>query len=176
MCFPYISDKCTSDIKRAAQQCSLPVRVVTTPGQKLKETLTSSKPLDKAKCPNTNCNTCECLDKGNCTASNVVYEITCLLSDCNSKYIGETYRPLHLRFIEHWRSANNPKAKSYVNKPLAKHYTAHHPNCKPKLSLKILEKASSTNNRKIREARLITKLKPSMNDRSEQIELRQYLI
>ena len=78
--------------------------------------------------------------------------------------------------MEHWRSAKNPTAQSYTNKPLAKHYNTQHPNTEPKLSVKILEKANSTNNRKIREARLISKMKPLINDRSEQIELRQYLI
>ena len=73
---PYLSDKCTANIKRAAQQCSLPIRVVTTPGQKLKDTLTSSKPLDKCNGPNINCVTCKCLVTGDCTTANIIYEIT----------------------------------------------------------------------------------------------------
>ena len=113
---------------------------------------------------------------GKRTTANVIYEITCTIPGCSEKYIGETYRPLHLRFMEHWRSTNNPAAKSYEDKPWAKHYSSQHPNTTPKLSLKILERASSTNNRKIREARLILNNKPSINDRSEQIELRQYLV
>ena len=173
---PYLSDQCTAEIKRAAQQYSIPVRVVTTPGRKLKDILTSSKPLDRAKCPNNKCVTCQCLVKGSCTASNVVYEITCQVSGCNSKYVGETYRPLHCRFIEHWRSAKNPTAQSYEDKPLAKHYTTHHPGLHPQLAIKIIERATSTNNRKIREARLIAQIKPEINDRNEQIEIRQYLI
>ena len=138
--------------------------------------LTSSRPLDKTQCPNLNCRTCQCLEKGDCTVSNVIYEITCTAPGCNANYIGETYRPLHLRFMEHWRSANNPTATSYVNKPLAKHYTAEHPNTKPSLLLKVLEKAYSTNNRKICEARLISKVKPKLNERSEQIEIQHYLV
>ena len=52
----------------------------------------------------------------------------------------------------------------------------HHPNTRPKLTLSIMEKAMSTNNRKIREARIISKNKPDLNDRDEQTAIRQYLI
>ena len=76
----------------------------------------------------------------------------------------------------HMRSARNPSAPSYKDKPLAKHYNIHHPGTTPKLSVQILEKASSTNNRKIREARIIGKTNPNMNDRNEQIQIRQFLV
>ena len=91
-------------------------------------------------------------------------------------YNGESYRPIADRYTEHLRSASNPTAVSYKEKPLAKHYAQHHPGSTPKLSLEILERATSTNNRKIREARLITANKPDLNDRDEQATLRQYLI
>ena len=92
-------------------------------------------------------------------------------------YIGETYRSLHDRFNEHYNNANNPTAKSYINTPLAKHYREHHPNsARPELSLCILEKGSDTVNRKIREARLIARKKPSLNDRQELSDLQQFLV
>ncbi len=177
---PHLTDQCTAQIRRAAEQYKIPVRVISKPGRKLKNMLTSSKPLDERQCPNTNCTTCEALDKGKCTDRNLVYQVTCELDNCRQAgigvYNGETYRPIHDRYTEHVRSANNPTAVSYKEKPLAKHYTQQHPGSTPKLSLKILEKASSTNNRKIREARLITKNKPDLNDRDEQAAVRQYLV
>ena len=108
---------------------------------------------------------------------NLVYEITCNTDNCGDKYEGETYRPLHERFTEHFHNANNPTAKSYVNTPMAKHYRDKHTNSSdPSLSVKILEKANSTVNRKIREARLIAKNNPTINDRQELSELQQFLI
>ena len=171
---PHLSDQCTAQIKRAVEQYNIPVRVVSKPGQKLRNLLTSSRPLDKPQCPELQCRACDCLIKGRCTDRNVVYEITCLL--CNQQYNGETGRPLGQRFSEHYRSAANPTAPSYIDKPLAKHYTTHHPGCTPNLSLEVLEHASSTNNRKIREARLISKNNPSMNCRTEQAQIMQFLV
>ena len=174
---PYLSEDCTAKIKRAADQCFLPIRIAVSPGQTLRDTLTSSRPLDHPKYSRVTCETCMCLEDGVCTTSNVVYQITCTMDGCSSKYIGETYRPLRDRFIEHLRSSKNPTARSYVNKPLAKHYNEQHPNCTtPKLSLKFLESARSTVNRKIKEARLIANLNPTINDRQELTELKQFLV
>ena len=180
LALPHLTDQCTSQIRRAAEQFKIPVRVISKPGRKLRDILTSSKPLDGRQCPNTNCVTCNALEKGRCTDSNLVYQVTCQMNSCRETgigiYNGETYRPLDDRFTEHLRSAKNPTAVSYKDKPLAKHYAQQHPGSTPKLSLEILEKASSTNNRKIREARLITKNKPDLNDRDEQTTVRQFLI
>ena len=181
---PFLSDTCTAKIKRAAEQCFLPLKIVTTPGKRLKDMLTSSRPLDRTECPRgDSCRTCEALraatgkDDVNCTMSNVIYEIYCKMLNCPDFYDGETGRPLHDRFNEHYLTANNPTAASYENKPLAKHYREKHPDCsKPELSVKILEKAHSTINRKIREARTIAKNKPTLNDRNELTELQQFLV
>ena len=112
---PHLTDQCTAQIRRAAEQYNIPVRVVSKPGRKLKNCiLTSSKPLDGRQCPNTNCATCKALDKGKCTDSNLVYKVACDIEACKQagigKYNGETYRPLGHRFTEHLRSANNPSA------------------------------------------------------------------
>ena len=85
-------------------------------------------------------------------------------------YNGGTYRPLSDRFDEHYRSANNPTAESYKNKPFGKHYITEHPDHTgdPKLKLQILARASSTTDRKIKEARAILKKNnPDLNDRDE---------
>ena len=77
----------------------------------------------------------------------------------------------------HYRSAKNPSAKSYEDKPWAKHYAEKHPNCtKPKIGVKIVERAGSTNERKIKEARTILANKSDLNDRDEHSDLKRFLV
>ena len=179
---PYLSDKCTALIKQAAEKHKIPVRVIATSGVKLKNLLTSSKPLDKIQCPNDNCKTCSTLtSKGQCTDRNLIYHMTCGMESCTSNdighYDGETYRPLDDRYTEHYRSANNPTAKSYKDKPWAKHYVTYHQDCKePKINVEIVDRASTTNERKIKEARIIINNNSDLNDRNEQSDLKRFLV
>ena len=181
---PYLSDQCTSRIKRAAEKYKLPLRVVTTPGLKLKSIMTASKPLDKPQCPNNNCVTCKALkskSNGEFTDSNVIYHMHCEKKKCQpidiGHYDGETYRPTHCRFSEHYRAAKNPSAKSYLNNPLAKHYKQQHPGCKkPEIGIEILARATTTNERKIKEARVILINNSDLNDKNEQTDLRRFLV
>ena len=48
------ADQCSGRIKRAATSLDIPVQVVTTPGRKLRDFITSSRPLDRPHCPNNN--------------------------------------------------------------------------------------------------------------------------
>jgi hypothetical protein len=165
---PYLSDQCTAKIKRAAEKYKLPVRVITTPGLKLKNILTASKALKTTS-------------NGKCTDSNVIYHMNCEKKKCQpiniGHYDGETYRPTHCRFTEHYRAAKNPSAKSYLNNPWAKHYKQHHPGCKePEIGLKIIARATTTNERKIKEARVILKNNSDLNDKNEQTDLRRFLV
>ena len=140
--------------------------------------------MDKQQCPNNNCKTCAALTEGGkCTDSNVTYHMNCEMNACKSSnikighYDGETYRPTHYRFMEHYRAAKNPHAKSYVDKTWAKHYANHHPNCNDlKIGLKITDRATSTNERKIKEARIILENNSDLNDRGEQTDLKRFLV
>ena len=105
---------------------------------------------------------------------NTVYQIKCCL--CNEIYIGESGRPLHDRFYEHFRSASNPTAPSYEQKPLAKHYTKLHCGLAPKLELSILDTGLSLINRKIKESMYISRLKPQINEKDEQSKLKQFFV
>ncbi|KAL5260856.1 hypothetical protein ACHWQZ_G003271 [Mnemiopsis leidyi] len=138
---PYINEATSRKFRDAVKHSELTVKIVEKPGRRLKDLLTDSRPLDKAKCTNKNCRTCESLspslDNGDCMSRNTIYKITCTLDNCLETYGGKTYRPLYHRFDEHYRSAANPTAKSYVDKPLAKHYRDKHPkhNGNPQLKL-----------------------------------------
>ncbi len=100
------------------------------------------------------------------------------MGDCLENYGGETYRPLNHRFDEHYRSAANPSAKSYIDKPLAKHYREKHSNHDgpPNLKLEIIDRGNSLIDRKIKEARFLVNNKPTLNDKSELNNLKQFLV
>ena len=175
---PYLNEVTSRKYRDAVKHSGLPIKIVEKPGRRLKDLLTDSRPLDKAKCTNNSCRTCTALDKGDCTSRNTIYKITCELDNCSEIYGGETYRPLNCRFDEHYRSAANPTAKSYIDKPLAKHYREKHPNHSgpPKLKLEIMDKGNSLIDRKIKEARFLVQNKPSLNDKSELNNLTQFLV
>ena len=175
---PYLNEATSRKYKDAVKQSGLPIKIVEKPGRKLKDLLTDSRPLDKSTCTTNNCRTCSALTEGNCTTTNAVYQITCQVDNCQERYGGETYRPLNCRFDEHFRSAANPIAKSYEDKPLAKHYREKHPlhTGPPKLKLQIIDRGTSLVNRKIKEAKFLVKNKPTLNDKSELNNLTQFLV
>ena len=107
--------------------------------------------------------------------------MNCEMKTClpikRGQYDGETLRETHDRFDEHYRQAKNPTAKSYVNKPWAKHYRKYHPNCQtPKIGIEVVGRASTTNERKIREARIILKNNSDLNDKNELSDIRRFLV
>ena len=81
--------------------------------------------------------------------------VYCKISDFKSKYL---------------------TCKSYEEKSLAQHYAQHHPGQKPALKMEIVERAPTTKLRKIKEARTILTNNPELNNRSEQCQLKQYLV
>ena len=81
------------------------------PGNKLRDILCKSKPLDKLNCFQSNCKICELLeDNVKCMTSYPVYQITCKI--CREKYCGESSRTLHERLSEHLRYASQPNKAS----------------------------------------------------------------
>ena len=173
---PFLTEKCTAEIRKAAKDCNLAIRVVTTPGRKLGDILTASKPLDTLKCPKKDCKCCKALVNGKCTDCGVVYRLTCKVQQCNKRYGGETLRPTYGRFDEHYRTANNPTCKSYKDKSIAQHYAECHPGLTPDFKIEIVEYASTTKLRKVKEARFILKENPELNNKSEQCQLKQFLV
>ncbi len=175
---PFLNEATSRKYRDAVKRSGLPIKVVETPGRRLKDLLTDSRPLDKDMCVTEDCRTCTALTKGDCTSRNSVYHITCNVDNCSEDYGGESYRPLNLRYTEHYLSAANPTATSYKEKPLAKHYREKHPQHSgpPKLKLDIVDKGSSLINRKIKEAKFLVNKKPTLNDKSELNNLKQFLV
>ena len=104
---------------------------------------------------------------GDCTQKNVVYEIRCGISGGNDRegvYIGETKRPLRLRFNEHVRDMTNRTPDT----PLGDHFTEKHGDSivdgtSAPLKIKILYKSKDHPDRKIAESLLIRKNRPELN-------------
>ena len=172
---PYINDHVSRLVRQTVCQSGLPIRVVETPGRRLRDVLTDSRPLDKRVCSKNNCEAKRDLVKGSCITKRVVYQITCKL--CDQKYVGETSRPLHDRYYEHYRSAANPTAASYKDKPLGKHHRELHADIsKPNLELKILDFGKNLTNLKIKEAKQISIIKPELNEKTELVETKRFLV
>ena len=87
----------------------------------------------------------------------MIYKITRELDKCLETCDGETYRPLWYRFDEHYRSAANPSEKSYIDKPLAKHYREKHPNHTDpsQLKLKTMAQRKAAKSRSNTEQRIL---------------------
>ena len=172
---PYVSSGFTNDIKRAVKRSNLNVRIVQRPQSSLKNLLVESRPHDKTCKDPSKCPICHNSSVPvNCSQKDVVYQINCDL--CGRGYVGETSRPLVVRYQEHYRSAANPTAPSYKNMAFSRHYIECHPGQKPKLSTKILKKTSGSLDRKITEGLFIQKLKPDLNNKYEQLSVANFLV
>ena len=128
----------------------------------LKKVLVNSE-LTKAPCPagSRSCQTCAVISGGRCTDKNVVFEVTCKL--CGNSYIGESKRPIRLRFNEHVRSMLS--VTQYT--PLGDHFRKEHSDVsrtKYLLEVKILRRTLDHPDRKITESLYIREKRPSMNE------------
>ena len=110
LCLPYIDEELLCKVKSKVKKWGLNVRIAWKNDQKLKNKLVRSS-LSKPKCPGgQRCHTCRSGFSGDCTQKNVVYELTCNICKRNGQdrtYIGETKRPVRLRFNEHIRDEFN---------------------------------------------------------------------
>ena len=73
---PYLNETTSRKFRDAVKHSGLPIKIVEKPGRRLKDLLTDSRPLDKAKCTGHNCRTCTALDNGDCTARNTIKALT----------------------------------------------------------------------------------------------------
>ena len=169
LCLPFIDDHLLCKVKRKVVKSGLNINVAWQNKSKLKTVLVHSS-FSKPKCPGgQRCHTCNTGFKGDCSQKNVVYKISCKL--CQEKgeeniYIGETKRPLRLRFNEHIRDAVNRTQET----PMGDHFLEHHPshpqNSGIPLNIQILYRAKDHPDRKIAESVFIKKRRPQLNRNS----------
>lgn len=163
---PYVDETVLCKVKQVARKSGLNVNVASYTPDTLKRKLVHSS-LTDPPCPSGNrtCNTCKMIKKGKCTDKNVVYELTCRL--CGATYIGESKRPLRLRYNEHLRCAVNETKLT----PIGDHFESCHKEipkadklADPPLEVKVLMKTKDHPDIKIVESLCIRNKKPRLND------------
>ena len=121
---PYVDEALLCKVKRIVKRSGLKVKIAWRNDKKLKKMLVKSA-ISPPVCPSggRRCHCCECGLKGMCTNKNLVYRIRCkLCTDENVIYIGETKRPIRLRFNEHIRDIRHKTLDS----PLGDHFRQKH--------------------------------------------------
>ena len=162
---PYIDEHLLCKVKNIVRKSGLNVKLAWRNDRKLKKRLVRSA-FSKPRCPGGNrCNLCKSGFAGQCTQKNVVYILTCKLCSAgttSAQYVGETKRPIRLRYNEHVRDAIGKKPDT----PMGDHFGNAHPNASDISScidVSILYRAMDHPDRKIAESILIRKRRPELN-------------
>ena len=166
LCLPYVDERLLCKVKSKVKKSGLNVRLAWQNKEKLKTVLVKSS-LCKPKCPGgQRCHTCKSGFQGDCTQKNVVYQIGCQICPGESTeglYIGETKRPLRLRFNEHVRDMINKTKDS----PMGDHFREHHRDfthgSRIPLKIKVLYRSKDHPDRKIAESLMIRNTRPQLN-------------
>ena len=159
---PFIDDDLSRKINAKVRTSELPIKIAWQRGQTVSSILTRSA-LNPPNCPSGNktCHACEAGVAGRCTTKNVVYEIKCTLCQ-DTNYIGETKRPVRLRFNEHLRDAKNKTSDT----PFGEHMRNQHPDAgisSTTLNIKILRRCKDVASLKITESKCIRDMNPKLN-------------
>lgn len=164
---PYIDEKLLRKVKHIVGKSKFQVHIAWKNENKLKNTLIRSS-ICKPTCPGgRKCHLCMTDFQGDCTQKNTVYLINCKLCRDRGKeisYVGESMRPVRLRFNEHRRDAINRTP----NTPFGYHFGSEHRNDKISassniLDMKILYRAQDHPDRKIAESIYIRRKTPFLN-------------
>ena len=162
---PYIDETLLCKVKSVVKRSGLNVKLAWRNENKLKNKLVRSA-YTKPRCPGgKRCNLCKSDFMGQCTQKNVVYMLKCKLCGTNgttSDYIGETKRPIRLRYNEHLRDMIGRNDDT----PMGDHFRESHPEADHKpspIQVKVLYRAKDHPDRKIAESLLIRSHKPKLN-------------
>ena len=176
---PYVNDRLCRDVRRIVKSYSKGVRLVFTSGSSLKEMLVTSS-FVRPVCPReqqrqlaikkrgkpAECRACDAgLLNGDCLSKNVVYSMCC--SICDDEYVGETERPLRVRFQEHYLQARNRAVRA----PWGQHFKHNHPDVlakefTPFKNARLRDRQRAYPNRMVAEAVNIRCRKPAVNNDS----------
>ena len=159
---PFVDDRVAARVTSVVKSSGLPVRVAWTNRNTLKKQLVRSA-LKQTPCPSgsQHCHACHAGLQNVCHTKNVVYELVCGL--CGKTYVGETSRPVRLRYNEHLRDGVNKKAGT----PLGEHFLQEHPDQSPTdtmLTARIVRKCADEADRRIAESITIRDTMPGLND------------
>ena len=153
----YVDETVLCKVKQVVRKFGLNMNLSWYTPKTLKRELVHSS-LSDPPCPSgkKTCNTCKMLKNGRCTEKNVVYELKCKL--CGATYVGESKRPLRLRYNEHLRCAQNETKLT----PVGDHFETCHrgvtkaeKSTNPPLEIRILMRTRDHPDRKISESLLI---------------------
>ena len=162
---PFVNDAIVAKVNKVIRKSKFNVKVSWRNENKLKNLLVKSA-ISPVHCPagSRRCRCCENGLRDRCTEKNVVYKIHCnLCSDVF--YIGETKRPVRLRFNEHVNDAINRTPDT----PLGDHFRGAHSSLvldrtsSLPLNVSILARARDYPDRKILESLCIRDKKPCLN-------------
>ena len=163
LALPFVDDALCRRVEGIIKSSQLNVRVAWKGGTNLKKKLVKSA-FTSVPCPGGGkpCNCCEAGLRGTCHTKNVVYRMDCRLCPENASfYVGETRRPVRLRYNEHIRDAKNGKKDT----PFGLHQ-GKHPGValnSGNTSIKIIHVSKDGPDRKIWESLYIRTLKPPLN-------------
>ena len=166
---PYVDEKLSKRVKSVVRKSGMNIRLAWRNNKKLKNVLVNSA-ISPPPCPGASrgCHCCKCGLAGRCTTKNVVYRISCTLcKDRPAIYIGESKRPIRLRFNEHVRNMLNASPDT----PLGDHFREAHGQLSVDrggdlpLTVEVVYQAVDYPDRKIAESVLIRDLEPTLNER-----------
>ena len=149
--FPHFNEKITAAIRRAIKKEGLDIQIAHY-GPSLRRKLSKNQNKTTTACTLANC---PIQDTEICHEVHVVYQIQCC--KCNQFYIGSTIRKLHIRIKEHLHTQTSSFHKHLVK-------------CKntgQKFTVTIKARERNLGNLRIKEAILIRKLNPQINNRTE---------
>lgn len=162
---PYIDENLLCKVKNVVKRSGLNVRLAWKNENKLKNKLVRSS-YAPPRCPGGNrCHLCKSGFKGQCTQKNIVYRLSCQLCRTNNiktEYIGESKRPLRLRYNEHLRDMVGRKEDT----PMGDHFREAHENThttSTPIEAKVLYRAVDHPDRKIAESIWIRNQQPKLN-------------
>ena len=163
---PYIDENLSRKVKHIVRKSKLQIHIAWKNENKLKNTLVKSS-ICQAKCPGgRKCHLCMSGFKGDCTLKNVVYDIHCKLckrKDRATNYVGESMRPVRLRYNEHRRDAINCTPNTPFGDHFMKEHAHEHRTDSDILELAILYRAHDHPDRKIAESILMRNKAPPLN-------------
>ena len=166
VCLPYVDEELLCKIQSKVKKSGLNIRIAWKNSNKLRSKLITSS-LNIPKCPGgRRCNTCLSGFQGDCTQKNVVYRLNCSMCKQGEKeniYIGETKRPVRLRFNEHVRDAlHETEGTPIMGDHFREHHSGSHVPPIP-LQIQVIYRARDHPDRKIAESLLIQKNRPALN-------------